>query len=581
MKNAEIASIFERMADVLELKGENPFRISSYRRAARVIGDLTQDIKEIAAEGKLKDIPGIGEGSAEKIEEFLKTGRMSKYEEVMKGVSPETVAMMQIPGLGPKTVAMLNKELGIVGIAQLEEAIKQGRLKGLKGIAEKKIENILKGIELFLTSQQRIALGVAFPVVNRIVERLQEVKGILSIQPAGSLRRMKETIGDIDILCAGHRGKEIIQTFVSLPEVKEVLAAGDTKGSVRIEEGLQVDLRVVEEDAFGSALQYFTGSKAHNIHLREIAKKKGLKISEYGVFRGDKKLGGRLEEDIYKALGMDWIPPELREDRGEIEASQEKRLPKLIQLSDIRGDLHVHSKWSDGHSTFEEIAGHAQKMGYRYCVVSDHTQSTRVAHGLDEERLLKEIEEIDNINKKLPPAGFRLLKASECDIKNDGSMDISDKVLARLDIVLGAIHAGFKQSKEQVTERVLAAINNPYVNIIVHPTGRLISQREGYEVDMDRIMEAAVRTGTALEINSFWDRLDLNDVNARKAKEMGVKIAISTDTHHLDQMWMMQLGVGVARRGWLEKEDVINTWSLERLLEFCRAKRKKTAESRR
>jgi len=574
MKNAEIASIFERMADVLELKGENPFRINSYRRAARVIGDLTQDIKEIAGEGKLKDIPGIGEGHAEKIEEFLKTGRMSKYEEVMEGVSPETVAMMHIPGLGPKTVAMLNKELGIVGIAQLEEAIKQGRLKGLKGIAEKKTENILKGIELFRTSQQRIALGVAFPVVNRIVERLRGVKGILSMQPAGSLRRMKETIGDIDILCAGHQGKEIVQAFVSLPEVREVLAAGDTKGSVRIEEGLQVDLRVVEEDSFGSALQYFTGSKAHNIHLREIAKKKGLKISEYGVFRGDKKLGGRLEEDIYKALGMDWIPPELREDRGEIEASQEGRLPELIELKDVKGDLHVHSRWSDGSSTFEEIARHAQEMGYRYCVVSDHTKSTRVAHGLDEERLLKEIEEIDGLNKNLPATAFWLLKASECDIKNDGSMDIPDKVLARLDVVLGAVHAGFKQSKEQVTERILAAIHNPYVNIIVHPTGRLISQREGYEVDMDRVMEAAARTGTALEINSFWDRLDLNDVNARKAREMGVKIAISTDTHHLDQMWVMQLGVGVARRGWLEKEDVINTWPLERLLEFCRVKRK-------
>ncbi|MEK7242156.1 MAG: DNA polymerase III, partial [Planctomycetota bacterium] len=296
-------------------------------------------------------------------------------------------------------------------------------------------------------SQQRIALGVAFPVVNRIVKRLRGVKGILSMQPAGSLRRMKETIGDIDVLCAAHQGKEIVQAFVGLPEVREVLAAGDTKGSVRIEEGLQVDLRVVEEDSFGSALQYFTGSKAHNIHLREIAKKKGLKISEYGVFRGDKKLGGRLEEDIYTALGMDWIPPELREDRGEIEASQEGRLPELIELKDIRGDLHVHSRWSDGSSTFEEIARHAQEMGYRYCVVSDHTKSTRVAHGLDEERLLKEIEEIDGLNKRLPATGFRLLKASECDIKNDGSMDISDKVLARLDIVLGAVHAGFKQSK--------------------------------------------------------------------------------------------------------------------------------------
>jgi DNA polymerase (family X) len=574
MKNAEIASMFERIADVLELKGGNTFRINSYRKAARVINDLTHDIKEVMEAGKLEDIPGIGKGHAEKIEEFLRTGKMSKYEEAMKGVSEETLAMMHISGLGPKTVAMLNKKLGIARISQLEEAIKQGKLEGIKGIAEKKVENILKGIELYRTSQQRIALGVAFPVVNRIVDQLKDVKGVSAIQPAGSLRRMKETIGDIDILCAGKQGREIIQGFVNLPEVSEILAAGDTKGSVRMDEGLQVDLRVVEKDSFGSALQYFTGSKAHNIHLRDIARKKGLKISEYGIFHEKKKLGGRLEEDIYKNLGMELIPPELREDRGEIEASQEGRLPKLIELKDIKGDLHVHSNWTDGNSTFEEIARNAQKWGYEYCVISDHTKSTRIAHGLDEDRLLKEIEEINKINKKLSGDGFRLIKASECDIKNDGSMDISDKVLARLDMVLGAIHAGFKQSREQITERILAAIHNPYVNVIVHPTGRLMSQREGYEVDMGKIMEAAAKTGTALEINSFWDRLDLNDVNARKAKEMDVKIAISTDAHHLDQMWMMQLGVGVARRAWLEKEDVINTWPIKKLLEFCESKRK-------
>lgn len=580
MKNAEIASLFERIADVLELKGENTFRINSYRRAARVINDLTEDIKEIADKGRLKDIPGIGEGHASKIDEYLKTGHMTKYDEVMKGLSEETVALMQIPGLGPKTVSMLNKELGIVGIADLEEAIHKGKLQGLRGLAEKKIENILKGIELYRTSQQRIPLGVAFPVVNRIVARLGKTKGVKAIQAAGSLRRMKETVGDIDILASGTKGKEIVQAFVSLPEVTQVLAAGDTKGSIRIEEGLQVDLRVVEEDSFGSALQYFTGSKAHNIHLREIAKKKGLKISEYGIFKGNKKLGGAKEEDIYEILGMKWISPELREDRGEIDASQEDRLPYLVELKDIRGDLHVHSKWTDGSSSFEEIAQRAQSRGYEYCVVSDHTKSTRVAHGLDEERLLKEIEEIDKLNKKLSGSGLRLLKASECDIRTDGKMDMPDEILSKLDIVLAAVHAGFKQSKEQITERILAAIENPYVNILVHPTGRLISQREAYEMDMDKVMEAAARTGTAMEINSYFDRLDLNDVNARKAKEMGVKVAISTDTHHLDQMWMIELGVGIARRGWLEKEDVINTRPLKKLLEFCQAKRKKLAAKR-
>lgn len=581
MKNAEIASMFERMADVLELKGENRFRINSYRKVARVLNDLTEDIEELARQDRLKDIPGVGEGHAEKIAEYLKTGRMHKYDEVMKGVSEETVALMQVPGLGPKTVAMLNKELGVASIADLEEAIHKDRLKGLRGLAAKKIENILKGIELYKTSLQRIELGVAYPVVSQVVKRLRETRGVKAVQPAGSLRRMKETIGDIDILATGTpsvKGGDIIKSFVSMPGVTQVLAAGETKGSVRLEEGLQVDLRVVDADSFGSALQYFTGSKAHNIHLREIAKKKGMKISEYGIFKGDRKLGGRQEEDIYTVLGMKWIPPELREDRGEIEAAQEDHLPNLIELKDIKGDLHVHSKWSDGHSTFEEIAARAQAMGYKYCVISDHTKSTRIAHGLDEKRLLRELDEIDRVNRKF--RGFRLLKATECDILSDGSLDISDDVLERLDIVLAAIHAGFRQSKEQITERILAAIHNPFVNVIVHPTGRLISSREGYDVDMDRVMEACAETGTALEINAYFDRLDLNDVNARKAGEMGVKVAISTDTHYLDQLWMMELGVGVARRGWLEARDVINTYPLEKLLRFCQAKRKKLTARR-
>ena len=581
MKNAEIAVMFEKMADVLELKGENRFRINSYRKVARVLNDLTEDIEELARQDRLKDIPGVGEGHAEKIGEYLSTGRMHRYDEVMKGISEETAALMQIPGLGPKTVAMLNKQLGIAGISDLEKAIHENRLTGLKGLAAKKIENITKGIELYKTSLQRIELGVAYPVVNQIVERLRKASGVKAVQPAGSLRRMKETIGDIDILAAGTAGvtgAQVVKSFVEMPGVTQVLAAGDTKGSVRLEEGLQVDLRVVEADSFGSALQYFTGSKDHNIHLREIAKKKGMKVSEYGIFEGDKKLGGAKEEDIYSILGMKWIPPELREDRGEIEAAQENRLPHLIEIEDIKGDLHVHSKWSDGHSTFEEIAGRAQAMGYKYCVVSDHTKSTRIANGLDEKRLLKEIEEIDMLNEKLK--GFRLLKATECDILSDGSMDMPGEILERLDIVLAAVHAGFRQSKERITERVLAAIRNPYVNVIVHPTGRLISSREGYDLDMDKAMEACAETGTAMEINSYFDRLDLNDVNARKAKQMGVKVAISTDTHYLDQLWMMRLGVGVARRGWLEAGNVINTYPLEKLLKFCRAKRKKLAAGR-
>ncbi len=585
MKNAEIASLFDKMADALELMGENRFRINSYRKAARAIGDLTEDIGLLDQQNRLRDIPGVGQGHAEKISEYLHTGRMHKYDEVMSGIGEETVALMHISGLGPKTVAMLHKQLGIADVSGLEKAIREDRLTGLKGLAGKKIENILRGIELYKASLERIPLGVALPVVTQIVEMLREMRGVAAVQPAGSLRRMKETVGDIDILAAGKagvKGEEIIGPFVNMPGVTQVLASGGTKGSVRLEEGfhegLQVDLRVVEAGSFGSALQYFTGSKEHNVHLREIAKKKKMKINEYGIFKGDRKLGGRKEEDIYKALGMEWIPPEMREDRGEIEAARQGSLPRLVKEDDIKGDLHVHSRWSDGVATLEEIAGCARAQGYKYCVVSDHTKSTRIANGLDERRLLKQIKEIDSLNKKLK--GFRLLKASECDILSDGSMDMPDEILEKLDIVLAAIHAGFRQPREKTTERVLAAIRNPYVNVIVHPTGRLISSREGYELDMDRVMEACAETGTALEINSHFDRLDLNDINARKAKQMGVKVAVSTDSHYLEQLWQMELGLGVARRGWLEAKDIINTYPLEKLLRFCQAKRKKPAARR-
>lgn len=571
MKNHEIAILFGRIADVLELKGENSFRINSYRKAARVIGDLTEDIEELARAGELTDISGIGEGTAEKIVEYLNTGRMLKYEEVMKGVSEETVTLMQIPGLGPKTVAMLNKELSIVCLNDLENAIRDGRLKGLFGIGDKKIENIIKGIMLFKTSQQRISIGMAYPVVKRIIEELRHNPQIKDIQAAGSLRRMKETVGDIDILATGADGRNIVKSFVNMRGVTQVLASGDTKGSVRVDEGVQVDLRVVLEDEFGAALQYFTGSKEHNIRLREIAKKKGLKISEYGIFKGEKKIGGRLEEEVYNTLGIDWIPPELRENRGEIEAAREGKLPRLIELSDIKGDLHNHSNWSDGTPTFEEMAEYAIKMGYKYLAVSDHSKSLHVAGGLKDEELLEEIEEIDKLNNKFK--GFTLLKATEMDIKADGALDFPDKLLEKLDIVVASIHSGFKQEKEKITERMLAAIRNPYVNIIAHPTGRLISKREGYEVDMDKVIEACAETGTALEINCYYDRLDLSDLYCKKAKEAGVMIAISTDAHHLDQMWMIELGVGIARRGWLEAKNVINTFSIDKLKAFCTKKR--------
>ncbi|NWG03663.1 MAG: DNA polymerase/3'-5' exonuclease PolX [Syntrophaceae bacterium] len=567
MKNKELADLFEKMADILEFKGENPFKISAYRKASRIIGDLTQDIEQIAEQGDLKKVPGIGEGMAQKIGEYLKTGKVSKFEEVRKGIPDELIAIMDIPGMGPKTLSMLHKEKGICNLAQLEKALEDGSLLGLFGIGEKKIENIQRGIQLLKQSQGRMNLGVAFPVAKQIVETLRQKTGSKKIEWAGSLRRMKENIGDIDILATGPNKEKIIQAFTHLPEVKEVLASGETKASVIVEGGTQIDLRVVEEDSYGAALQYFTGSKGHNIHLRGIAKAKGIKINEYGVFKGKKKIAGKEEKDVYRVLGMDWIEPELREDRGEIEAAQKGRLPPLIQEVEVKGDLHVHSKYSDGTSSIEEIAQAAQKRGYQYVAICDHSKSLKIAHGLDESGLMKQIEEIDRLNEKWK--GFQILKGTEVDILTDGKLDLSEKILEKLDLVVAAIHSGFKQNKEKMTKRIIQALQNPYLHILAHPSGRLLGARDPYEVDIEELMKAAQKYGKALEINAYFERLDLDDIHCRKAKEVGIQLAIGTDSHHLDQMWMMSLGVAVARRGWLEAKDVLNTLSLKDILNWC------------
>ena len=487
MKNKELADFFDKMANILEFKDENPFKISAYRKASRILGDLTKDIEEIAQSGELKKVPGIGEGMAQKIEEYLKTGKISKYEEVRKGVSDELIAMMDIPGMGPKTLSMVHKEKGIGHLSQLEKAIEDGSLVGLPGIGEKKVENIKRGIELLKASKGRMNLGIAFPLAKRIVEALREKTGSKKIEWAGSLRRMRENIGDIDILATGPNQGKIIYAFTHLPEVKEVLASGETKASVIVEGGVQIDLRVVEEGSYGAALQYFTGSKGHNIHLRGIAKAKGIKINEYGVFKRERKIGGKEEKDVYHTLGMDWIEPELREDRGEVEAAQKKRLPKLVQESEIKGDLHVHSKWSDGSAPIEEIAKAAQKRGYQYVAICDHTKSLKIAHGLEESRLLKQMEEVDRINEKLK--GFQILKGTEVDILPDGKLDLPDKVLERLDFVVAAIHSGFKQEKEKMTKRIVRALENPFVHCLAHPSGRLLGARAPYEVEIEERKE--------------------------------------------------------------------------------------------
>ena len=567
MKNREIADLFEKMADILEFKGENPFKVRAYRKASRIIGDLTQDIEEVAGGGTLKDVPGIGEGMAEKIAEYIRTGKVSKFEEVRKGVSDELIAVMDIPGMGPKTLSMLHKEKGISNLSELEKAVEDGSIIGLPGIAEKKVENIRRGIQLLRQSRGRMNLGTAFPVAKRIVEVLREKVGSKKIEWAGSLRRMRENIGDIDILATGPDRDKIIYGFTHLPEVKEVLASGETKASVIVEGGMQIDLRVVQESSYGAALQYFTGSKGHNIHLRGIAKARGIKINEYGVFKGDRRIGGKEEKEVYDALGMKWMEPELREDRGEIEASQEGRLPKLIQESQIKGDLHVHYKWSDGTSTIEEVAEAARKRGYQYVAICDHSKSLRIAHGLDESRLLKQVEEIDRLNDKLK--GFKVLKGTEMDITIEGKLDLSEKVLEKLDVVVASIHSGFKQGKEKMTKRIIRALESPLVHILAHPSGRLLGERDPYEVEMEEVMQAAKRFGKALEINAYFERLDLDDIHCRKAKEMELRLTIGTDAHHIDQMWMMSLGVAVARRGWLEPPDLLNTMDLSELMTWC------------
>ena len=572
MKNRELASLFEKMADLLEFNDENPFKVRAYRKASRIIGDLTQDIEDIAQSGKLKEVPGIGEGMAEKIEEYLKTGKVSKFEEVRKGIPDGLIALMDIPGMGPKTLSMFHKEKGISNLLQLEKALEDGSLVNLPGMGKKKAENIRRGIQLLSQSQGRMHLGIAFPVAKRMVEALRENVGSKKIEWAGSLRRMKETIGDIDILATGRDTKKILHAFTRLPEVKETLASGETKASVIVEGGMQVDLRVVEEESYGAALQYFTGSKGHNIHLRGIAKAKGIKINEYGVFKGEKRIGGKEEKDVYRSLGMSWIEPELREDRGEIEAAQENRLPKLVQESEMKGDFHVHSEWSDGTSTIEEIARAAQGRGYQYVAVCDHSKSLKIAHGLDESRLMKQIDEIDRLNEKSKT--FRILKGTEVDIQADGKLDFPERVLEKLELVVAGVHSSFKQDRKKMTQRIIRALENPCVHIIAHPSGRLLGGREPYDVELEEVMEAAHRFGKTLEINAYYERLDLDDIHCRKAKEMGVRVAIGTDAHHIDQMWMMSLGVAVAKRGWLGPADVLNTLPLKALMDWCQRTKK-------
>ncbi|KAF0146006.1 MAG: DNA polymerase (family X) [Nitrospirae bacterium] len=572
MKNQEIADIFNEIADLLEIKGENPFRIRAYRRAGQNIEALAKDVTALSGD-ELLDIPGIGHDLAEKIQEYIKTGRIKSLEDIKEEVPGGLAALLSVPGLGPKTAKLLYEKLKIKNVDELEKLAREHKVSGLPGIKEKTEENILRGIEMLKRGKERQPLGRVLPIASEIVEQLGKATHVEKINIAGSLRRMKDTVKDIDILATSKNPHDVMKAFVHLPHVKEILMHGPTKSSIVIKQGLQVDLRVVEDESYGAALAYFTGSKEHNIRLREMAVKKGLKINEYGIFRekDNKKLGGKDEEDTYRILGLQYVFPELREDRGEIEAAQKNALPHLVEPGDIKGDLHVHTRQSDGSHTLEELIDAARGRGYEYIAITDHSKGLGIARGLSEERLMEEKKEVDSLNKKL--RGFKLLMGIEVDIKSDGRMDFDDDILSKMDIVVASIHSGFRQPEEQLTKRIVSAMKNPYVSIIAHPTGRLIGERDAYEIDMEQVLTMASKTGTALEINAYPLRLDLSDVYVKQAKELGVKFAISTDTHVITQFDFMHYGVSIARRGWLEKKDVLNTLKYEQLMKALKTKR--------
>ncbi len=568
MLNQEIGRIFRGIAKILELKAENPFRIRAYERAAQNIEGLTQNISLLAEEDKLTTLAGIGKDLAEKIKEIVQTGKLKYYEELKREVPAGLLEMLEIPGLGPKTVKRIYAQLKIKNIKELEEAAKEGRLRQLNGIRERTEENILRGIKLLKRGAERVPLGFALNLARGFLEGLSKLEEIGRL--AGSLRRRKETIRDIDILVVSRKSQVVMEGFVNLSLVKEVLAKGETKSSVIAKENdMQVDLRVVEEKSFGSALMYFTGSKDFNIKLRQLALRHNLKISEYGVFslKGDKEkyLAGKSEEEVFSLLKLAYIPPELREDRGEIEAAQKNNLPVLVERKDILGDLHVHSNYSDGFASLEEIAQEAQNFNYKYVGVCDHSQGLKIAGGLSSKEVYRKIESIRKINLK---SKVRLLCGVEVDIDSQGRLDYPDSLLKGFDIVIAAIHTGFKQSSSQLTKRIISACKNKYVHIIAHPTGRLWGVREPYAVE--EILKVAKDYKVALEINCYPQRLDLNDLGAMQAKNKGVKLSLGSDSHHLDQFKAIELGLSVARRGWLEKEDLLNCLELEELLKWLK-----------
>ncbi len=563
MKNKLIAEIFRDIADILEIKGENPFRIRAYERASQNIESLPDDVEVLIRENTLKDVDGIGKDLEEKIKEIVSTGKLKYMEELKKDIPEGLIEMLNVPGIGPKTAKLLYEKLNIQDVVMLERMAHAGKIRNLEGMGEKTEENILAGIELFKKSREKLDLKTAADVAEGFVSKLKKLKEAKKISPAGSLRRMKEAVRDIDILISSNKPQNIMAAFTALADVKDVVAKGPIKSSVLTKDNIQVDVRVVDELSYGASLMYFTGSKEHNIKLRQLAIKNGLKLNEYGLFKGEKRIAGKTEEEIYEALNLLYIEPELREDRGEVEASLKGKLPDLVKIEDIKGDLHAHSTWSDGGSSIEEIVIKARELGYEYIAITDHSQGLKIAGGLNARELDLKRKDIEKLNKKYKD--IKILFGSEVDIDSDGNLDYPDSVLREMDVVIAAIHAGFKQSSASITKRIIKACQNKYISIIAHPTGRLWGSRDAYDMNFEEVFKAAKDTNTALEINSFPQRLDLNDVNSRMAKEAGVKIVINTDSHVAEHLSMMKFGVAVARRGWLEKKDVLNTVAFGKL----------------
>lgn len=562
--NAAIAAVFEQIADLLDIQGANPFRIRAYRNAARTIGELGVDVKTLLERGSdLRDLPGIGDDLAAKIREIAETGKSAFLERLQKQVPAGVAELLKIPGLGPKRVRALYQDLEVRNLEQLLRAARDGRIRELPGFGARSESRIVEAVQARLSTERRFKLAVAAQYAEPLIAHMRAMPGVDKVVIAGSFRRMRETVGDVDIVVTARPSTRATERFVEYEEVGEVLSRGDTRASVVLKSGLQVDLRVVAPASYGAALHYFTGSKAHNIAVRKLAQAKGLKINEYGVFRNSRRIAGETEASVYACVGLPYIPPELREDHGEIEAARAGHLPELLELGDLKGDLHAHSTASDGHDSILDMANAARSRGLSYLAITEHTRSLGVARGLDPVRLARQIDEIELLNRELD--GFKILTGTEVDILEDGTLDLPDSILARLDVVIAAVHSRFSLSRARQTQRILAAMKNPHVSILAHPTGRLIDEREPYDVDMARIIREARAAGCHLELNAHPERLDLLDSHCRMAKEEGVLVCVNSDAHSIHEFDNLRYGVGQARRGWLERKDVLNSRPLAQL----------------